>query len=300
MTCALIIGAGGLGCPVAVGLAEGGVDRLVLVDPDVVELSNLQRQVLYTLDDLGRPKVEAAAARLASLAPGVTVEGRRERLTTENAAALLAGVDVVVDATDDPAARFVINDQALALGVPAVLGGLLRFTGLVLAVAGGHGPCFRCLFEAPPPPEEAATCAQAGVLGPLAGVVGHLQVRRALGLLAGDIAAHTGFVTTIDGLTGRVRDVLLPEATACPACGGLAARLDITGEVCPMTYVRTRLALEDLAPGALLDIVMRPGEPARNVPRSLAEEGHAVLAAGPLSDALFRVVVRRAATPSVT
>lgn len=288
----LIIGAGGLGCPAAVGLASGGVERLVFLDPDRVELSNLGRQVLYTAEDVGAWKVEVAAQRLRERFPSVQIESAVGRLDKSNVDQWFEKADVVVDGTDDPEIKFLINDRALALGKPAVLGGIARFHGLVLATAGKHGPCYRCLFEEPPSREEALTCGEAGVLGPLAGMVGHLQARRALGMLNGDMAAQTGFVTTIDALNGRVRDIPLPEATDCPTCGGVAARIDITPYMCPMTFVRTRLALESLSPGDLLDVVMRHGEPARNIPRNLVEEGHVIVSKGPIDDQHYRVVVR--------
>ena len=294
MSTVVIAGLGGLGCPAALALAEGGVTRLVLVDDDRVDLSNLARQVLYTTDDVGRPKIEVAAERLRRVAPGVELRLVSGRVTAATVDGLLADADLILDATDDPAARFIINDAALAHRVPAVLGGIHRFEGLVLGLGPGFGPCFRCLFEDVPGPDEVTTCAQAGVLGPIAGIVGHLQARRALGLLAGDLAGHTGFVTTVDGLRGRIRDVPLPEGSDCPACGGLAGRLDIRADQCPITYVRTKLALEALAPGDLLDVVMRRGDSARNVPRSLLEDGHAVLCHGAIGVDAYRVLVRRA------
>lgn len=294
MSTVVIAGLGGLGCPAALSLAEGGVERLVLVDDDRVDLSNLARQVLYTTEDVGRPKIEVAAERLRTVAPGIALELVRGRVDAESVDALLAGADLILDATDDPAARFVINDAALAHRLPAVLGGIHRYEGLVLGLGPGFGPCFRCLFEDVPAADEVATCAQAGVLGPVAGIVGHLQAQRALGLLAGDHARHTGFITTVDGLRGRIRHVPLPEATGCPACGGLAQRLDIRADQCPITYVRTKLALEALAPGAVLDVVMRDGDPSRNVPRSLREDGHDVLCQGALANDDYRVLVRRA------
>ncbi len=205
-----IIGMGGLGCPIAVALAEAGVD-LRLVDDDVVELSNLQRQILFGTPDIGRPKLEVAAERLARY--GVSVETRTGRLTALNADALLAGSDLVIDATDDPAARFVVNDWALDHHIPAVIGGVHRFQGMVLAHA-GRGPCLRCLFEEDGP--EVETCAVGGVLGAMAGLVGHLQAERALRLLAGEAVAVTGYVTTLDALTGRTRDVPLPDG--CERC----------------------------------------------------------------------------------
>ena len=140
---ALIVGVGGLGCPAAVGLAEGGVQRLVLVDPDQVTLSNLQRQVLYGTPDLGRPKAAVAAERLRARFPGVDITARVERVTPASLPALLdlaRGADVVLDCTDDPAARFWVNDAALARGVPSVIAGLLRYEGLVVAVPADHGP----------------------------------------------------------------------------------------------------------------------------------------------------------------
>jgi adenylyltransferase/sulfurtransferase len=209
-----VVGVGGLGAPVATGLAEAGFD-LVLVDDDRVELSNLQRQVLFGTPDIGRDKLEVALERLRGAFPGLGLTARRGRLTQANADALLADVDLVVDATDDPEARFVVNAWTLARGRPAVLGGVHRFSGLVFAHA-GHGPCFQCLFE--PTGPETETCAVGGVIGALAGWVGHLQAERATALLRGDARA-AGFVTTIDGIRGRMRHVTVPRAADCEICG---------------------------------------------------------------------------------
>lgn len=214
---ALVVGVGGLGCPVALALAEAGVGHLVLVDDDRVEPSNLQRQVLFSTADLGRPKVEAARDRLRALFPDLRISTRSARLTALNLDGLLAGVDIAVDGTDDPAFGFVLNDRALGLGVPAVLGGVIRFEGLVLAVAPGHRGCWRCLFEDVPAADEVATCGSAGVLGAMAGVVGHLQAQVALALLAAP-ASQTGAVTTVDGLRGRVRRIAVPPNDRCIAC----------------------------------------------------------------------------------
>ena len=289
---ALIIGVGGLGCPASLGLAAGGVESLILLDGDRVERSNLARQVLYTEANVGEWKVDAAKRSLQARYPELKIEAHAQSLDEANVDTWLTRADVVIDGTDDPTVKFLINDRAHALGIPAVLGGIARFHGLVLAISGQHGPCYRCLFEEPPSAEESESCAQAGVLGPLAGMVSHLQAKRALGLLAGEMAAHTGFVTTIDALKGRIRDIPLPQATECATCGGVTARIDISSYMCPMTFVRTRLALESLEPGQLLDVVMRQGEPARNIPRNLTEEGHIVLSKGPIDDQHYRVVVR--------
>lgn len=212
MALVAIVGMGGLGCPVAVALADAGVD-LRLIDDDRIELSNLQRQVLFGTADLGRTKLEVAAERLAERFPAIAIETREGRLSAANAAELLSGADLVVDATDDPSARFIVNDWGLAHRLPVVIGGVHRFQGMVLAHA-GRGPCFRCLFEEDGPAIE--TCAAGGVLGAMAGLVGFLQAERALQLLAGQDLAAAGYVTTLDGLTGRTRHVPLPDG--CEAC----------------------------------------------------------------------------------
>ena len=220
MALVAIVGMGGLGCPVAVALADAGID-LRLIDDDRVELSNLQRQVLFGTADLGRTKLAVAAERLGERYPGVAIETRAARLTAANAEDLLAGADLVIDATDDPSARFVVNDWGLAHRTPVVIGGVHRFQGMVLAHA-GRGPCFRCLFEEQGPAVE--TCAEGGVIGAMAGLVGFLQAERALQLLAGQDLAATGYVTTLDGLTARTRHVPLPDGCdACLANASLAA-----------------------------------------------------------------------------
>lgn len=208
-----VVGVGGLGCPAAVGLAEGGAD-LILIDDDRVELSNLQRQTLFATTDVGRDKGEAARDELARRFPGVAVELRRGRVSWDSADRLLWGADLVLDGTDDPNCRFVVNGWTLRRGLPAVLGGVHRFRGLVLGHA-GVGPCFRCLFEEEGP--ETETCEAAGVIGALAGLVGHLMAERALRLLSGDTSA-TGFVTTLDALAARTRDLPLDRSPDCPAC----------------------------------------------------------------------------------
>ncbi len=213
-----VVGAGGLGCPASVSLVEAGV-RLVLIDDDRVELSNLQRQTLFATTDLGRDKLAAARDELVRRFPEAVgasdIELRPGRLTNDNADRLLEGADLVLDATDDPDCRFIVNAWTLARGLPAVIGGVHRFRGQVFAHI-GEGPCFRCLFEESGPDIE--TCEQAGVIGALAGMVGHLQAERALELLRGD-RAGVGLVTMIDALTGRTRHLRLTRDPACPACG---------------------------------------------------------------------------------
>jgi molybdopterin/thiamine biosynthesis adenylyltransferase len=208
----VVVGVGGLGCPAAVGLAEAGHD-LILVDNDRVELSNLQRQTLFATTDVGLDKGLVAKRELERRFPGVQVEVRHGRVTPETADTLLEGADLVLDGTDDPACRFVVNAWTLGHGLPAVLGGVHRFRGLVLG-HNGSGPCFRCLFEDDGP--ETETCEAAGVIGALAGLVGHLMAERASSLLRGEDAG--GYFTTVDALESRIRNLRLLRAPDCPTC----------------------------------------------------------------------------------
>jgi len=222
----LIIGAGGLGSPVALALAESAaVARLTLVDLDRAELSNLHRQLLLREGDLGTPKAMAAAATLRARRPRVA-DGRLAvvplvlRLAAENAAALVREHDLVVEGSDDLLTKFLVNDCACALARPAVIGGVVRFTGQVLTVRPGAA-CYRCLFEEPPPEGTAVSCQQAGVLGPACGVVAGLMVKEALHILEGDVAAapRSGPLITVDLLRGRTRRVPIGRRHDCSACG---------------------------------------------------------------------------------
>lgn len=217
----LVIGAGGLGSATLPTLARAGL-RIRLLDDDVVSLSNLQRQLLFRTADVGRPKVEAAAERLAELAPGVTVQPMQGRLTTDNALELLASATLVVDGTDNFATRFLVNDACVLAGKPLVHGAILRFTGQVLVVEPGKSACYRCLFEAPPAEGAVPSCAEAGVLGALCGVVGAWMTQAALGLLAGK--ERTGLpggrgLVIYDALSGSMRSVELRRDPGCTVCG---------------------------------------------------------------------------------
>ena len=219
----LVIGAGGLGGPAALALAAGGVGRLVLLDEDDVELSNLNRQPLFGDADLGKRKAPAAAARISLLNPSVTVEGRDQRFGPDCAEDLVRGCDVVVDASDNFATRFLANDVALAARRPLVHGAVLRYTAQFLTVMPGKTGCLRCLFEAPPAEGTVPTCAQAGVLGALAGFAGALMGAEALRLLAGERGAYAGRLVAFDARSGRSRLVPLRVRADCPACSGVAA-----------------------------------------------------------------------------
>jgi molybdopterin/thiamine biosynthesis adenylyltransferase len=211
----LIVGAGGLGAPAALYLAAAGVGELALVDPDVVDHSNLQRQVIYETDDAGRLKVEAAGARLVALNPNVEVVRIAERLSGANARQLIAGHDLVLDGTDDFATRFAVNAACVAEGVTLVSGAIGRWTGQVGVFAGR--PCYRCLVPDIPP--DAETCAAVGVVGALAGVVGSMMALEAVKVLAGAGEPLTGRLLIYDALAAEARTVRIGADPECPVCG---------------------------------------------------------------------------------
>jgi molybdopterin/thiamine biosynthesis adenylyltransferase len=217
---ALVIGTGGLGGPVLLALAATGVGRIVLLDDDVVETSNLNRQPLFGEADVGRRKAEAAAARLRRLHPGARVDGLDRRFDAGNAAALAASVDVLVDGSDNFATKFLASDAAVAARKPLVHGGVLRYTAQLLTVVPGQTGCLRCLFEEPPAPGTVPTCADAGVLGALAGLAGALMGAEALRVLAGERGAYTGRLLVYEARTGRTRLVPVRRRAGCPACEG--------------------------------------------------------------------------------
>jgi len=218
----LIVGAGGLGSPAAFYLAAAGVGTLRLVDDDVVERSNLQRQILHIEADIGRAKVASAAARLAALNPNVQIETIPERLTSTNVERALEGVNVVLDGADNFPVRYLLNDACVKLGLPLVYGAVHRFEGqLSVFDAGrqrGKAPCYRCLFPAPPPPEAAPNCSEAGVLGVLPGTVGMLQATEAVKLLLGIGTPLSGRLLQFDALAMRFRDTALAPDPDCPVC----------------------------------------------------------------------------------
>jgi len=220
----LLLGAGGLGSPAALYLAAAGVGRLRIVDDDRVERSNLQRQVLHAEAAIGRPKVESARERLLALNPGIHVEARGERLCAANVEALLDGVDVVLDGSDNFAARYLVNAACVRLGLPLVHGAVERFRGqasvFVRAAPGGaKAPCYRCLHPEPPGPDAAPDCAEAGVLGVLPGLVGLLQATETLKLLLGLGEPLAGRLLLVDALGMRFREVALAADPDCPSCG---------------------------------------------------------------------------------
>jgi adenylyltransferase/sulfurtransferase len=215
----LIIGAGGLGSPAALYLAAAGVGTLGLVDFDRVDLTNLQRQILHGTATVGRPKVESAAARLADLNPHVRVIPIEERLSAANARALLDGYDIIVDGTDNFPTRYLVNDVCVWLGTPLVYGSIFRFEGQVSVFHAAKGPCYRCLYADPPPPELVPSCAEGGVLGVLPGVVGSLQALEAIKWIVGAGETLIGRLLVFDALRLHFRELQLRKDPACPVCG---------------------------------------------------------------------------------
>ena len=218
----LLVGAGGLGSPAALYLAAAGVGRIGIVDFDVVDESNLQRQILHDTSWVGRPKLESAVARLAALNPLVRVEPHATALTRDNALALLAGYDVVVDGTDNFETRYLTNDACYLLKKPNVYGSIFRFEGQVSVFWAGRGPCYRCLFPQPPPPGLVPSCAQGGVLGVLPGVIGGLQATETLKILLGIGEPLVGRLLLYDALALRFDEVQLPRDPECPLCSSRA------------------------------------------------------------------------------
>ena len=215
----LLIGAGGLGSPAALYLAAAGVGRLGVVDADVVELSNLQRQVLHDTPSVGRSKTESARRRLARINPDVQVEDYPVRLDSGNALDILRGWDLVVDGTDNFPTRYLVNDACVMLGKPFVYGAIFRFEGQAAVFAHDGGPCYRCLFRDPPPPEMVPSCSEAGVLGVLPGVIGTIQAAEAVKLALGIGRPLIGRLLLFDALEMEFREVEVRRDPECVACG---------------------------------------------------------------------------------
>ncbi len=215
----LLIGAGGLGCPLALYLAAAGVGRIGLVDDDVVDASNLQRQILYSTEDVGRPKVEVARARIAGLNPDVEVETHRMRLRSEGALDLFERYDVIVDGTDNFPTRYLSNDACVLLGKPNVYGSIYRFEGQSSVFDARHGPCYRCLYPEPPSPGAVPSCAEGGVLGVLPGIIATVQATEAIKLLTGIGEPLIGRLLLYDALAMDWNEFKLKKDPDCPVCG---------------------------------------------------------------------------------
>ena len=214
----LIVGAGGLGSPVSIYLALAGVGTLGIVDFDVVDVTNLQRQILHHNDDVGRPKVVSASETLLEYNPDVNVVTHEEPLTSENAMAIIGQYDVVVNGADNFPARYLVNDAAYLSGKPLIDGSILLFDGQATVFIPGEG-CYRCLYPTPPPPGEVPSCAEAGVLGMLPGLVGSIQATETVKVILGVGQTLAGRLLLIDALDMDLRTVKLRRNPACPLCG---------------------------------------------------------------------------------
>ena len=215
----LCIGTGGLGAPLGLYLAAAGVGRIGLVDFDVVDTTNLQRQVLFGTSDVGRPKTEAAAERLRNLNPEIRIDTFETHLTSENALELFKDYDIIVDGTDNFPTRYLVNDACVITGKPNVYGSIFRFEGQITVFAYPGGPCYRCLYPEPPPPGLVPSCAEGGVLGVLPGIVGTIQAAETLKLIIGKGEPLVGRLLLFDALAMKFRELKLRKNPECPVCG---------------------------------------------------------------------------------
>ena len=215
----LLVGAGGLGAPAAMYLAAAGVGTIGVIDADVVDLTNLQRQVIHFTDDIGTAKVESAAAKMQAINPDVRVEKHRARLTAANALEILSEYDFVIDGTDNFASKFLVADACHFAGKPYTHAGILRFDGQLMTVLPGETACYRCVFKAPPPEGAVPSCSQAGVLGVLAGVIGTLQATEAVKFILDQGKLFTDSLLVYNALEANFRKVALKKNPDCPLCG---------------------------------------------------------------------------------
>jgi len=215
----LCIGAGGLGSPSSMYLAAAGIGTIGVIDDDVVDASNLQRQILHGTDRLGTPKVDSAEQTLTRLNPDVKVDKHQTRLTSANVLDILARYDVVIDGADNFATRYLVNDAALKLAKPVIHASIFRFEGQITVFPANGSPCYRCLYPEPPPAEEAPSCAEAGVLGVLPGIMGVLQATEAIKLILGLGDTLAGRLLCYDAIKTRFRELRLRRDPKCPTCG---------------------------------------------------------------------------------
>ncbi len=214
----LIIGAGGLGAPAALYLAAAGVGVIGIADADVVDLSNLQRQVIHATADIGKPKVESAKESMLAINPDITVKTYREFIYSGNIADIIAEYDFILDGTDNFPAKFLINDACVMAGKPFCHAGIIRFSGQLMTYVPGEGPCYRCVFKSPPPRDAVPTCRQAGVIGAMAGVIGCLQAMEAVKYITGAGELLTGRLLTYDALKMSFRTIKVPRDCNCAVC----------------------------------------------------------------------------------
>jgi adenylyltransferase/sulfurtransferase len=215
----LVVGAGGLGCPISLYLAAAGVGTIGLVDFDTVDASNLQRQILFTTEDVGKPKVEVAAKRLRALNPDVTVNTYAVALKSDNIMDILKNYDMIIDGTDNFPTRYLTNDAAALQGKPNIYGSIFRFDGQLTVFKTPEGPCYRCLYPEPPPPGEVPSCAEGGVMGAMVGTIGAMQATEAIKLITGVGTPAIGKLVIYNSLDMQFRNLKLRKDPNCPLCG---------------------------------------------------------------------------------
>ena len=231
----LIIGAGGLGAPIALYLAAAGVGTIGIADADDVDLSNLQRQVIHFTADIGKPKVESAREKMQAINPDVQVITYKEWLSAANINGIIADYDFIIDGTDNFAAKFLINDACVLAKKPYSHGGILQFDGQTLTVKPGESACYRCLFPEPPPRDAIPTCSQAGVIGVLPGVLGTIQATEAIKFLLGKGDLLTDRLLTYNALRMKFREVSLKRRASCPVCGDNPVITEVRDELDALT-----------------------------------------------------------------
>lgn len=249
----LIIGAGGLGCPLALYLAAAGVGHLGIVDNDVVDESNLQRQVLYTIDDIGKPKVDCAAARLRQLNPYIKISCHAELLTSANALQLIEPYDLVIDGTDNFPTRYLVNDACVLLNKPNIYGSIFRFDGQATVFNYQQGPCYRCLYPTPPPPGLVPSCAEGGVLGVLPAIIASIQATEAIKMLTNIGNSLSGKLLLYDALQMEFEYLQIEKNPDCPLCGkqpSIHALIDYQ-QFCGITTSSEPRSYQDISPQQL-------------------------------------------------
>ncbi|MGD9852213.1 MAG: ThiF family adenylyltransferase [Nitrospirales bacterium] len=232
-----IVGAGGLGCPVAYYLAAAGIGTIGLIDSDVVDLSNLQRQVLHHTPDVGHSKVLSAKEKIRALNPDVNVETYESRFTSENARELIRKYDVVIDGVDNFPAKFLINDACMMEGKPFVHGGILKFEGRVFTIMPNESACYRCIFKNPPPPGVVPTCQEAGIIGVVAGIIGTIQATEAIKLILKIGRPLTDRILDFDARTTTFREIRVKRNPNCQLCGpqpSITELVDYEQEACQL------------------------------------------------------------------
>jgi len=231
----LIIGAGGLGAPIALYLAAAGIGTIGIADADDVDLSNLQRQVIHFTPDVGKPKVESAREKMQAINPDVKIRTYKEWISAANISDIIRDYDFVIDGTDNFAAKFLINDACVLSGIPYSHGGILQFDGQTMTVKPGESACYRCIFPEPPPKDAIPTCSQAGVIGVLPGVLGTIQATEAIKFLLAKGDLLTNRLLTYNALRMKFREIPLKRNPACPVCGEHPTITEVKDELDALT-----------------------------------------------------------------